>query len=176
MWWLAGQWLVPTLDYLLAGLLVAGGVLLAFALPTFVAANPEIWLVKFVAGPLVWLLKYVGYVLIVVGIGKAAIAYGETVGAANCAAAWRAKNYEATIANLKRDNDALQAAAKAKDDEARTLAKQKETTDAQISDYIQATSKLSASLAACRRASADDDRRLCDILGGAARGCRASRQ
>lgn len=157
------EWLGITLDYAIAGVLIIGG----FYVAEFVAANP--------LNPLSRLFHYLGLVAVCAGVVIAAAAYGQSRGAADCAAAWKAKNYEATIANLKRDLNAKSVAADAKAKEAEQLAAQKKDADDKINEWQDYASKLSTTVAACRRATADDDRRVCDILGNAARGCQPAR-
>lgn len=160
--WIA-LWLGIGLGYLMAAVMAAGGGYLAFVL----GINP--------INPLSKLFHYLGLCLIGGAIALACVTYGKSIGAADCEAQWKAKNYEATVANLKRDLKAKQIAADAKAQEAQQLAEQKKDADAKINAWQAYASKLSASVAACRRATADDDRRLCDVIGNAARGCRAPR-
>jgi len=159
------EWLGIGADYIFAGLAIAAGVYLSafFDLPP---ANPVAWLLR----P----LRYGGYALVIGGVAFGYGTYRESIGASRCEAAWKQKNYELQIANLTRDLNAQKAAAKEKADEATALAKQKKESDERIADYESSVQALSATVAACRRASPDDDRRLCNIIGDSAAGCRAA--
>ncbi len=170
MEWLTSFAVTETLgtigSYLLAGAFVAGGV--------YIAGFAEIS-DKSVFYPFVRPIKYVGLGLAAFGIVLASAAYFKHVGAAQCEAAWKQKNLELQIANLRRDLTAARDAAQSKAEEAKVLADQKATADAKVSDYEASVEKMSRSLSACRRSTADDDRRLCDIVGNAAPGCQPSR-
>lgn len=152
-------WLGIGVDYLLAAALIAGGGYVAFVL----GASP--------INPLGRLLHYVGLVLIAAGILVGAVTYGKATGAADCEAAWKAKNYEAQIAVLKRDAAAKTLAAETAARQAEALSAQNLTLQGKVDDYADAAKSFSA----CRRATGDDDRRVCDILGAAAPGCANSR-
>jgi hypothetical protein len=173
--WLVKEWIGITADYIIAGLAVAIGIALAFGLPAAAASTglPP-WAVKLL-GFLLVPLRYIGYGLIALGLIKGAVTYGKTLGSADCQAAWQAKNYEQQIVNLKRDLAAQKSAAEFKAQEAKDLAAQKANADEQITAYANYAAGLSTSLSACRRATADDDRRLCDIIGNAAPGCKPAR-
>lgn len=119
-------------------------------------------------------LRYVGLGVASFGIVLASAAYFKHVGAAACEQAWRQKNLEAQIADLRQDNNALRAAASARADEARVLAQQKRTADAKLAQWQEYAGTLQSSVAVCRRATRDDDRRLCELIGNAAEGCPAS--
>lgn len=152
-------------DYLIAAAMVAAGIYLA-AFFNLAAANPLAWLLR----P----LRYVGYALVVAGVAFGYGTYRESIGAAKCAAAWKEKNLELQIANLSRDLTAAKTAAEFRKAEAERYAAQKRDDDEKINAYASYTEGLSASLISCRRASADDNRRLCAIVGNAAAGCKSA--
>jgi chromosome segregation ATPase len=152
-----GTWFGLAADYVVAGLLIAGGLYLAL---TFASIG---------------LVRFAGLLLIGLGVAVGCIAYGKASGAAECNAAWREKNYEARIARLEQQLDAKTQAAAAAQDSLKVIASEKEKTDATVADYQVAVAQLEGAVAACRRATADDDRRMCQILGPAAAGCRPAR-
>lgn len=152
-------------DYLIALVLIAGGVYLA-AFFDLAATNPLAWLIR----P----LRFIGYGLVGVGLMLGSYTYGKQNGAAVVTAEWKAKNYETQIASLQRDLNAAHAAAESKAQEAQELEQQKRQSDDQLADYTKYAAGLSASLSACRGATGDDDKRVCDIIGNAAPGCQAS--
>ena len=162
-WW---HWLAIYADYLWALALIAAGVYLAFGI-----APPTGTLLSKLLKPLRW----VGYGLMIIGIALAAVTFGRSLGAADCEAAWTQKNYEARIARLQQERDAKNVAADAAATSLKQLANEKEKADGKVAEYQADVSRLSAEVAACRRATASDDRRMCDILGPAAPGCHNSR-
>jgi hypothetical protein len=155
-------WIGIGAEYVVASAMIAGGVYLS-AFFNLAATNPLFWLLR----P----LRYVGYALIGVGIALAAVTYGKTLGAASCEAAWKRKNLEAEIGRLKQEAKAKEDAAALAASQAKELARQKQDADEQIAEYQTSTGRLETALAACRRATADDDRRLCAITGSSAAGC-----
>lgn len=157
-----GAWLGFAAEYVLAGLLIAVGVYLA-AFFTLSATNPLAWLLS----P----LRIVGYALIGLGLILGAVTYGKTLGATECNTLWREKNLEGQIDRLKQQLDAKTVAADAAQESLKQIASEKEKSDATVADYQSAVAQLEESVAACRRATADDDRRMCKILGPAAPGC-----
>lgn len=161
-----GHWLGLGLDYIVAGLFIAAGIYLAVFF-NVAATNPLFWLLH----P----ARYVGYALIGLGLVMGAVTYGKSVGAAECNAAWREKNLESKIARLEQERDAKAAAAKSAADNLQKIATEKETADEKVADYQTSIARLAGELAVCRRASADDDRRLCAILGPGAAGCASPR-
>lgn len=163
--WLISTYLGIAADYLIAAALIAGGVYLA-AFFDLAATNPLAWLIR----P----LRFIGYALVGAGIMLSSYTYGKQTGAAVVTAEWKAKNYEMKIASLNRDIAAAKAATEAKDAEAKALEDQKRQSDDQLQDYAKYAAGLSASLSACRSASGDDDKRVCDIIGNAAPGCQSS--
>lgn len=162
-WW---SWLAIYADYLWALALIAAGVYLAFGV-----APPTGSLWSKLLKPLRWL----GYGLMIIGIALAAITYGRSLGAAECEAAWKEKNYEARIARLEQERDAKNVAADAATTSLKQLATEKEEADGKVAEYQADVSRLAAEVAACRRATAADDRRMCQILGPATPGCRDPR-
>jgi hypothetical protein len=163
-------WITHTLgigvEYIVSGVMVAAGIYLG-AVFNLAATNPFAWLLR----P----LRYVGYALVIAGVAYGYGTYRESVGGASVMAEWKAKNYEQQIANLKRDLGAAKLAAAFKAQEAKQLSEQKQEADGKIADYERSVQELSSAVAVCRRAAGDDDRRMCDILGNAAPGCRNSR-
>lgn len=153
-------------DYLIAAGMVAAGIYLA-AMFNLAATNPLSWLLT----P----LRYVGYALVVAGVAFGYGSFRESVGAAKCESAWKEKNLEQQVATLQRDLAAANLAAGLKAAEADSLAKQKQDSDDQITQWQDYTNSLSSSLSACRRATADDDRRLCAIIGNRAAGCKPAK-
>jgi hypothetical protein len=144
-------------DYLIAVALIVAGLYLALVL----ANSPAVALFSKA-------LRYVGAVLVALGIAVGCIAYGKSVGAADIEAAWKAKNYEAQVARLKQEAAAKQIAADTAAAQADQLAKDNDAKQQLIAKYEAA---LAAS-PTCRRSSDDDDRMLCDVIGGAAAGCK----
>lgn len=141
------------LDYVLAIILCGGGLYLAFTYAE----------IKF--------LRFVGILLIALGVFTGAVAYGRTQGAKDCIAASKVARLREELAAKQRDLDAMTAAAKEKSDAAATLAAQKENADEQVADWTNYANKLAKDVAACRRATRDDNKRLCNILGNAPAGC-----
>lgn len=162
-WW---TWLTIYSDYLIALVLFAVGVYLAFGLGQ--PANP---IMSRLLKPLRWL----GFGLMIIGTALAAVTYGRSLGAAECEAAWKQKNYEARIARLEQERDAKNVAADVAASSRKQLATEKEKADGQVAGYEADVARLAAEVAACRRATAADDRRMCQILGTAAPGCSNSR-
>ena len=156
-------WLTVWMDYLIAAALIAGGGYLAFVL----GANP--------INPLAKLFHWIGLLLIAAGILIGAVAYGKSVGASDCEAAWKAKNYEAQIDRLKQENSAQKLAADTAAEQAQQLASQANVQQSQIDDYKASTDKLSSAIALCRRASSDDDQRVCLITGRNSAGCKPAK-
>jgi hypothetical protein len=173
--WFVGEWLGIALDYVLAAGLVVAGAFLAFGLEAAVAALSLPAALKKIGDALVSPLRFVGFALIAIGIAKGCVAYGKSVGAADCIAQSRLAALQEENASLKRDLAAKQAAEDERKNEVAALAQQKQESDGKVNDYAASIEKLSASLSACRRATRDDDRRLCDIIGDAAPGCKSAR-
>lgn len=169
------EWFGVTFDYALAGLAVAIGIALAFGLPAALTATgiPP-WLQKLL-GVLLVPLRYIGYALIALGLIKGAVTYGKGIGAADCIAASKVAALQQENASLKRDLDAAKSAAEFRRKEADELAAQNRDLDDKVTAYANYAAGLSTSLGSCRRATGDDDRRLCDIIGNAAPGCKPAR-
>ena len=153
-------WLDVGFDYLVAAVLIVAGLYLAIVLCT----SPALALFSRA-------IRFAGLALIGAGLIIGAIAYGEANGARKCEEAWKAKKYEAQIDRLKQERDAKNIAAAAAAQEAQQLASQNDDMQKQLVEFQDAA----RSLPTCRRATVDDDRRLCAILGAAAAGCRPSR-
>jgi|SRR5579885_2836428 len=159
------EWLHIWSSYLLAAGLMFGGFWLAYGV-----SSASAWL-----APLLRPLHAIGVALMIFGAAYGYGTYRESVGAADCMAEWKAKNYEAQLAALKRDADAKALAAEIAANQAKQLASQNDDANGKIADYIATVAMLSASQAACRSATADDVRRLCAITGNAAPGCQRAR-
>lgn len=142
-------WLGIGIDYLIAAALIAAGVYLVF----------------FVGGLFAKPLRFVGALLIGTGLIIASYSYGKSVGAQKCEAEWKQKNYEAQIAELKREAAIKELAANLAKRQADQLASQNDDANSKINDYQSDVERLSSALASCRRATADDDRRMRDITG-----------
>ena len=162
-WDLASFYLGIGVFYVLSAILIAGGAYLA-VLFNLAAANPLYWLLR----PLRW----VGICLVGLGIILASYTYGKSTGAAVVMAEWKAKNLEAKLERAQQESKAQQAAAETAKKEVERLAAEKGNQDEQIAQYQTATEQLSKEIAACRRASSDDDRRVCGITGNSAAGCK----
>lgn len=158
------EWIGIGAGYFVALALILGGIYVAFVL----VASP--W-----AAPFARLLRFAGLSMVGVGLMLAAFNYGKATGAADCQAAWKAKNYEAKITRLKQEADAKKTAAEEAEKSLKEIASQKEEADGKVADYQVSTARLANALASCRRASVDDDRRLCDIIGRSAPGCKSAR-
>jgi hypothetical protein len=148
-------WLNIAAAYIIAAAMIAGGGYLYAVL----GANP--------LNPLGKLFRYAGRVLIVVGIILGAVNYGKSTGAADVEANWKAKNYEAQIVRLKQEMAGHKLAASVAESQADNLASENDAAQKQIAAYQAALGPG----AACRLPTADDDRRVCDIIGRSAAGC-----
>lgn len=152
-------WLGIGVGYAVAGAMIAGGLYLVFVLGT----NP--------VNPLGKTFRFAGFVLIGSGLVLGAASYGKSIGAASEAAAWKAKNYEAEIARLRLESAGRQLAAATSAAAAAKLTSENDDAQRKIAEYQAA---LGAG-AACRLPTSDDDRRLCDIIGRSAAGCKPAR-
>lgn len=113
-----------------------------------------------------------GLAVLALGLGLAlGDVYGTTLGAADCRAGQIARDAAAREAALKRQLDNQEKAARAAGDQAALLASQKEATDEKLARYRGQIDRLAAAIRDGRRATADDDRVLCDVLGDAPAGC-----
>lgn len=154
------QWIGIGAGYALAVALVVVGGYLAI----YLGANP--------LNPFSKLFRYVGFLLIAAGIVTASYNYGKSVGAADCEAAWKAKDYDAAIARLKQEADAKALAAETAAKQAQDLAAQNDDQQKQIAQYQMA---VSAAAVGCRISTSDDDRRMCELTGDAAPGCQPAK-
>ena len=157
------QWLGILLEYIIAGLLVAAGGYLEF----YLGANR--------AAPFTGILRFVGRTLMVGGLAIGLITYGKSIGAVNCEARWKAANYQAQVDHAKEEASGHQLAAQIAAQHAQELEAQNADQQKQIEDYRSSTDKLSATVAACRLSTANDDRVLCNITGRSAPGCKPAR-
>jgi hypothetical protein len=154
------------IDYLLAaGLMAAGIYIVGFF--TVSSASP---FYRFLTP-----LKWVGGAIAALGLIIGSVTFGKSIAASDCIAAGRLAAVQQENASLKRDLKAQRAATKAKEDEAAKLAAQQRDADDQIASWQSYAATLSTAVAACRRATRDDDARLCKLLDNAAAGCRAAR-
>lgn len=156
------QWIGIGVEYLIAIALIVGGLYIAI-LFSINSASPLAWLLK----P----LKIAGYVMAIVGLSIGLIAYGKTVGAADCQKRWQAANLQAQIDAAKRDVDIQKTAADLAKKQSEELATQNDELQRKVADYENATSNTPD----CRRANPDDIRRLCAIIGNGAAGCPRSK-
>jgi hypothetical protein len=144
------DWLGIGFDYVLAAAFIVGGLYLATSFP-------------------IGILRFVGMALFAFGCVVAAYTFGRTggllEGGANKEAEWLAKNHAAQIARLEQERDAKSVAAETAASQAAQLAIQNGQIQGQVNDYAVSISQLSDALRACRRATADDDRRMYDIIG-----------
>lgn len=161
------SWLGIALEYLIAAAMILGGAYLA-VLFDLAATNPLAWLIR----P----LRIVGYALIACGLLLGAYTYGKSIGGAAIEAEWRAKNLEAEIARLRLERDAKTAAAEEARNAEQEIRSRNDEANQQLASYKAATDQLSGALAACRRATDDDVRRLCDITGRSAPGCKPAKR
>ena len=161
-WGLISMWLGIWLDYAIAALMIAGGVYLAI-LFDLASANPLYWLLK----PLRW----AGIGIACAGVLFGGYTYGKSVGAEAVTTEWKAKNLEAQIERQKQELQARDEATKKVKEALEQIAEQKNDLEKQVADYQQAVAQLPV----CRRATDDDDRRVCDIIGNAAAGCKPAK-
>jgi hypothetical protein len=142
--------------YLSALGLIVAGIYLGFVLPT----TP-------MAAPFARLLRFLGVALVAMGAGLGAYTIGRSNGAADCQAAWKARNLEAQIGRLKQEAAVKQIAADLAGRQASELADQNADLQTRVNDYANSLRNADT----CRRATRDDDRRVCDITGRSAPGC-----
>jgi hypothetical protein len=157
---LIGFWLGVTASYVIAVALIGAGLYLAIVL----SENPVVALFRHA-------IRFAGVVLIALGCILGAYTFGKATGAEACEAAWKAKNYEAQIGRLKQEADAKKIAANVAEDQAQQLASANDDLQKKVGEYQTAA----VGYAACRRATGDDDRRVCDITGRSAAGCHPAR-
>lgn len=161
-----GSFLGIASAYLLAAAMTAAGIYVAVFFD-LAPANPLGWLLR----P----LRYVGLALAAGGLMLGAYAFGKTAATGDCLAAARLAETQQELAAARRDLAAARAASEASRKAALDFKQRKEDADVQISAGRDHVSKLDAAVARGRRATADDDRRLCAILGDAPAGCGAAR-
>ena len=156
------QWIGIGVEYLVAIALIVGGLYIS-VLFTINSANPLAWLLK----P----LKIAGYVMALVGLSIGLIAYGKTIGAADCQKRWQAANLQAQLDAAQRDIDIQKTAAELAKKQSDDLANQNDELQRKVADYENATRNAPD----CRRANPDDIGRLCAIIGHGAPGCPRSK-
>lgn len=139
--------------YVFAAALIVGGVYLFLRFPASL------------------LFRLIGTALVIVGVIMGAVDYGKSLGAAECEQRWTEKKLDAQIDQLKQEAAAKAIAAETAAQQAKQIADANNENLGKLSDYREAIGKLASSLSDCRRASADDDRRMCNILGPTAKGC-----
>jgi hypothetical protein len=154
------NWIGIGADYLASGLLFFGGATLAF----YVAVAFPIPVVA----PIV---KWVGYVLMVLGVIFGFFSYGKSVGAADCYAAWRKADLQFQTDRQNQETAAANVASATATAQAQALAKQNDDLQKQIQNYQSKVAKAGS----CRMSTIDDDRRLCNLLGNGAAGCKGSK-
>jgi hypothetical protein len=164
--WLIQHFLGIGTEYIIAAALTAGGIFLA-VLFNPADANPVGFLLK----P----IRYVGFAMVVCGVAYGYGTYRESRGAEACRAAWARAEAQTKIEAMERDLEAQKAAAELKSMEIEDLAKEKQANDEKIRNYEEYVGKLSAAISSCRRATADDNRRVCAIIGPRSSGCKNSR-
>lgn len=149
---LALHWLGVALEYIVAGVLVAGGGYLEFVI------GPAPFGIPALGSP----FRFLGRLALVAGIALGAITYGKSLGLKACAADARVASLQAENARLKL-SAALQSVASASAlSSMQTLARQKDDLQNQVADMADKARGLDA----CRRATGDDDRRMRAILQG----------
>ena len=156
------HWLDLALVYAAAAALSGGGLYLALIF----GRNPLNPLTLF-AKPLRW----VGVGMVAFGCVLGAYNYGRSVGAAAVEARWKEKNYEAQIARLARDAAVQKLAA----DLAAQQSQQLTSLNNDLQDKLVAYENAPRGNADCRLPTADDDRRMCALVGAAAPGCQRAK-
>ena len=153
-------------EYIISACLIFGGLYLA-AIFNLAATNPLAWILR----P----LRFAGYAMVAAGLILGAFTagnnYGTVNGGALVEAQWQQKNYEAQIAKLQQESQAKTAAVLSYANQSKQLASQNDDLQNQIADYQTAE----ANSAVCRRATSDDDARLCKLTGNGASGCQHSK-
>lgn len=153
------EWFAIAIGYLIALAVFFLGFYLAFGLGQ--PANP-------ILARLLKPLRWFGFLLMALAIAYAAFDTGRSRGAADCEAAWKAKNLEAQIAKLTQESKAKSAAASVVEAALEELKGKSEDDNQKIGNYREGVGRLSAALASCRAATADDDRRMRDLTGAGA--------
>jgi hypothetical protein len=134
-------------------LIVAGGYL------TFVLGATAWW-----ARP----LRFLGACLIVLGAANWLIAYGEKQATDRCVSAAQVKGLQDQIQQLTRERDAATVASEKAAEARKKLEEMSNEQQQQLDQWAAFASTLHVG---GRAATADDDRRLCNILGNAPNGC-----
>lgn len=163
------SWLGIAVDYVIAGAMIAGGAYLAVLFDLNIT-NPLYWILR----PLRW----VGIGLVACGIILGSYTYGKSIGtvggAAACYKEWERKNYEAQIEKLKQEAETKALAAENAEKALNEIMNQADSLQKQVDEYADELKKFPLSVADCRRATADDDRRLCQLTGNTAAGCEST--
>jgi hypothetical protein len=159
------SWVGIGIEYLVAGLIFAGGAYLFF-LFNVDPASKIVWVLR----P----LRLVGGALMLLAACLASVTYGKSVGAAGCEARWKKANYEARLAQLKQEADAKQIAIDTANQEIKRMEGENENLQGQLGDYSAAVSQLSDSMESCRRATDDDDWRMRQPSGPSPKGSKPS--
>lgn len=116
-------------------------------------------------------LRWVGLALIVAGAVLGAVAYGKTLGAANCVAAGRLAETETKLASAERDLAAHRLTEGLRTQQLADLAEKRAKANEQIAQWQAKADELKDAARKCRAATRDDDRRLCKIVGNKSPGC-----
>jgi hypothetical protein len=152
---LLNLWVGITASYVLAAAMIVVGIYLVL----FLGTNP--------LNPFSSLVRFLGLCLIVVGVALGTLNLGKSIGASACEAAWNAKDLDAQIERLQQEAAAKKIASETVERSLQNIASQKDDLQKKVSEYQEAARRF----AACRHATANDDRRMCDILGAGAPGC-----
>jgi hypothetical protein len=150
--WVMG-WFAALKDYIIAGGLIAIGIYVALY-----------WQHRFA--------RIVGMMLLGAGIGWGCFAYGRTVGGAYCYRQWEAANVKAKHDAEARDAEMELLTRAMADKYEKDLASQAADLQEKVKQYEDATKNA----ATCRRATADDIRRLCNITGSTAAECKNTKR
>lgn len=148
----AAYWLHTALDYIIAGGLVAFGVYTAMY-----------WQNRFA--------RIVGIMIMGCGIGWGCFAYGKTIGGSAILEQWSEANKQAKADAEKRDIAIAKLAREMAEQQAGELAKQNFDLQKKVDDYEESVKNAPD----CRRATADDIRRLCGIVGSGSPGCKGAK-
>lgn len=140
-------------DIFAAALILVGGYL------TFVLGTNILW------GKA---LRFLGVCMILLGAANWLIAYGDKEGTQRCQAAANVKGLQDQIQQLTRERDAANLASAQAAEARRKLEEQANEQQAQLGQWETFASTLHVT---GRAATADDDNRLCKLLGNAPAGC-----
>jgi len=166
LWHAVTAWAGIALDYDWAVLMIAAGFYLAEFFD-LAAANPLAWLLR----P----LRYFGYALIMAG---AAYGYGtwrEAHAVSDCISAERLSAVQSERNSLQQQVDGWKKTAALNQAAAERASKDKERADGLLAKWKAQVGRLSQARRAARAATADDDRRLCELLQNRAPGCQLRR-